>query len=78
VAAERAPAAPRFATDGAGAFLALLVYPFAINYLRGGFPRAWGWVKAKWVNQPYGSGAPASSAKAPAPQANLARRRVQG
>jgi hypothetical protein len=50
-----------FATEGSGAFLALFVYPLVLNFLRGGQGRAWGWVKAKWVNQPYGAAAPAST-----------------
>lgn len=62
--APAASSSPRsFATDGAGAFLALLVYPFVVNYLRGGMPRAVGWIKAKWLNKPYGGAAPASSGK---------------
>lgn len=48
-------------TEGSGAFLALFVYPLVLNFLRGGQARAWGWVKAKWVNQPYGAAAPAST-----------------
>jgi hypothetical protein len=51
-----------FGSEGAGAFLALLVYPLVVNFLIGGRARAFGWVKAKWVNEPYGAAAPASSA----------------
>lgn len=48
-----------FTTEGSGAFLALFIYPLALNFLRGGQAQAWGWVKAKWLNQPYGAAAPA-------------------
>lgn len=48
-------------TEGSGAFLAFFIYPLVLNFLRGGQGRAWGWVKAKWVNEPYGAAAPASA-----------------
>jgi hypothetical protein len=63
--AAAAPPAPPpgrtvdFTTQGSGAFLALFIYPLALNFLRGGQAQAWGWVKAKWINQPYGAAAPA-------------------
>lgn len=41
------------AGDGAGLALALFGYPLAVNLLLGGPARMWGWVRAKWVNQPY-------------------------
>lgn len=43
----------RVTVEGAGAFLALFAYPLAVNLLKGGPPRMWGWVRAKWINQPY-------------------------
>jgi len=36
--------------------LALFLYPLLVNGLQGGPAQAWGWVKAKWINQPYGGG----------------------
>lgn len=51
-----------FGSEGAGAFLALLVYPLVVNFLLGGQARAVGWIKAKWINQPYNTSAPSSSA----------------
>ena len=50
-----------FGAEGSGAFLAFFVYPLVINFLRGGQAQAWGWVKAKWLNEPYGAAAPAST-----------------
>lgn len=65
-APEPAPAAAparsvNFGSEGSGVFLALFIYPIAINFLKGGQAQAWGWVKAKWLNQPYGTAAPAKS-----------------
>lgn len=40
--------------EGAGAFLALIAYPLLVNLLDGGPAQMWGWVKAKFINQPYG------------------------
>lgn len=34
--------------------LAVFAYPLLVNLLNGGPAQMWGWVKAKWVNQPYG------------------------
>ena len=41
------------AVDGAGAFLAVFAYPLFLNLLKGGPAQMWGWVRAKWTNQPY-------------------------
>jgi hypothetical protein len=43
----------RAGQEGAGVLLALFAYPLLANLLRGGPPQMWGWVKAKWVNEPY-------------------------
>lgn len=43
-----------FGVEGAGAFLALFCYPLLANLLSGGPAQMWGWVRAKWTNQPYG------------------------
>lgn len=53
------------AGDGAGLALALFGYPLAVNLLLGGPARMWGWVRAKWVNQPYAEG-PGAGRPAPA------------
>lgn len=59
--APSSASSPRsFGTDGAGAFLALVIYPLIINFLQGGTAQMLGWVKAKWVNEPYAGRAPAS------------------
>jgi hypothetical protein len=66
---QPAAAAPRdfsAGTEGAGALLALFLYPLAVNLLNGGPAQMWGWVKAKWLNQPYGAG-PAGRPPPPAP-----------
>lgn len=60
LAGSSTPAPRSFAHEGAGALLALVVYPLAINFLRGGTAQMWGWVKAKALNQPYAGRAPAS------------------
>lgn len=50
------PAAARsFGVEGAGAFLALFCYPMLVNLLSGGPAQMWGWIRAKWINQPYGA-----------------------
>lgn len=65
------PGAPRRSrlaggtAEGAGAFLALFAYPLLANLLQGGPAQMWGWVRAKWVNQPWGG----PSAPGPAPSA---------
>lgn len=73
--AAEPPAAPartvNFGNEGSGAFLALFIYPLVINFLRGGQAQAWGWVKAKWINQPYGAAAPAKSSSSSAGSSNL-------
>jgi hypothetical protein len=54
----------RAAVEGAGAFLALFAIPLLVNLLEGGPAQMWGWVKAKWLNQPYALGpAPTKSGK---------------
>lgn len=65
------PREPRdYRVEGAGALLALFAYPLAVNLLLGGPAQMWGWVKAKWVNEPYGG--QASGAAGPAPSASSA------
>ncbi len=39
--------------EGAGGLLALFAYPIGLNLIRGGPAQAWGWVRAKWFNEPY-------------------------
>lgn len=39
--------------DGAGFVLGLLLYALALNYLQGGAAQARGWIRAKFLNQPY-------------------------
>lgn len=58
------PAAPRRLTlsstvsgNPSGAFLALFAWPLTFNLLRGGPRQMWGWVAAKFINQPYGQAA---------------------
>lgn len=51
--------------EGAGAFLALLIYPLAVNLLNGGPAQMWGWVRAKWINQPYGAYQATGTTQAP-------------
>lgn len=51
-------------------FLALFAYPLLVNLLTGGPAQMWGWVKAKWLNQPYGgtsNSGPTAAAGSPAP-----------
>ena len=67
-ASQRAPVV-NVSTGGAahqagGAVLALFLWPLILNLVRGGTGQMWGWVKAKFVNEPYSPGgnpAPASS-----------------
>lgn len=63
-ASEPAPA-PRasggMAEQASGALLALFAWPLLLNLVRGGPPQMWGWLKAKFINQPYGSAAPAGT-----------------
>lgn len=49
--------------NGAGALLALFLYPPFLNLLKGGPEQMRGWFAAKWINQPYqpSSGKPGSS-----------------
>jgi len=54
-----------------------VLYPLAINFLQGGPAQMFGWIKAKWVNQPYTRSAPASAAARGAAFA-AARRGQQG
>lgn len=59
------------ATEGAGAFLALVLYPVLVNFLNGGPKQVAGWFKAKWINEPYSGGgkgqAPVATTRAPTP-----------
>lgn len=48
----------RITSEGSGALLALFLYPFAVALIKGGPSMAWGWVKAKFINQPYGAPPP--------------------
>lgn len=41
----------RFSGVGSGMLLGLLVYPVVLAYLRGGTPRAKGWLRAKFLNE---------------------------
>ena len=60
----RGSATNRAAVEGAGAFLALFAIPLLVNLLEGGPAQMWGWVKAKWLNEPYALGpAPSSGGK---------------
>src|SRR5579859_7896487 len=52
--------------QGAGLLVALFAWPLGVNLLRGGPPRMWGWIKAKFINQPYTGVAPAAAAAGPA------------
>lgn len=49
------------ATEGAGIFLALVLYPVLVNFLNGGPKQVAGWIKAKWINVPYQGGAGSKS-----------------
>lgn len=51
-------ARPTAGQNTAGVLLALVVYPILANLLIGGPGRAWGWITAKWINEPYGSTSP--------------------
>jgi hypothetical protein len=57
--------------EGAGAVLALFLYPLLINGLRGGPARARGWLAAKFVNRPYGGGPGAGKGGKPVPRINV-------
>jgi len=48
-----------------GAFLALFAWPLIFNLLRGGPARMAGWIRAKFINQPYGQDAAPGSAAPP-------------
>jgi hypothetical protein len=37
-------------------FLALFLYPVLVNFLTGGHAQVIGWLKAKFINEPYGGG----------------------
>jgi hypothetical protein len=39
--------------QGSGVLAALVIYPLVMNLVKGGPAQMWGWVKAKWLNQPY-------------------------
>ncbi len=39
--------------QGAGLLVAAFVWPLGVNLLKGGPGQMWGWVKAKFINQPY-------------------------
>ncbi len=54
--ARRAFLARTAGQEGAGAVLALFLYPLLINGLRGGPERARGWLAAKFLNRPYAAG----------------------
>lgn len=36
-----------------GFLVAMFIYPLAVNFIKGGPPRMWGWIKAKFINEPY-------------------------
>lgn len=60
----RGSATNRAAVEGAGAFLALFAIPLIVNLIEGGPAQMWGWVKAKWLNEPYALGpAPSKGGK---------------
>jgi hypothetical protein len=44
-----------------GAILALFLYPLGFALVKGGPAEMWGWVKAKFFNEPYNTGGPGSS-----------------
>lgn len=44
------------AADGAGFVLGLLAWALVLSYLRGGTPAVQGWLKAKFINEPYQPG----------------------
>lgn len=39
-----------------GAVLALFLWPMVWNLVQGGPGQMWGWIKAKWINEPYAGG----------------------
>lgn len=56
--------------DGAGALLALFLYPAALHLIKGGPGEMWAWVRAKWANDVTASrdtqsGKPAPTANRP-------------
>lgn len=64
-----------------GALLALFLWPLTFNLVKGGPAQMWGWIKAKFINQPYsasgaapstGAAAPAGGTSSTAPPANPA------
>jgi hypothetical protein len=59
-------------SEGAGAMLAVFLYPLLINLLNGGPPQMWGWVKAKFINEPYGGATPAGGPGTQTAQGHLA------
>jgi hypothetical protein len=55
---------PGLANDGAGFVLGLVLYALVLNYLQGGAGQVRGWMKAKFLNQPWGGAAPAGGGDA--------------
>lgn len=65
------PSRGGMAEQASGALLALIAWPLLLNLVRGGPAQMWGWIKAKWINQPYGNAAPSGGTTTPtvSPQA---------
>lgn len=40
----------------AGGVLAVFLWPMVFNTVKGGPRQLWGWIKAKWINEPYQPG----------------------
>lgn len=61
-----------------GALLVLFLWPLTFNLVKGGPAQMWGWIKAKFINQPYSASGAApstgstSSTPSTAPAANPA------
>lgn len=53
---------PGLVNDTAGFVLGLLLYALTLNYLQGGSAQVRGWLRAKFLNQPYGPSATATLA----------------
>jgi hypothetical protein len=69
------PAATRFTLPGAGdgpaaqaggAVFALFLWPLIFNLVKGGPGQMWGWVKAKFINEPYSASGASTTGGAPA------------
>lgn len=58
------PQAGRVADQASGLVVAMFAYPLVLHLLLGGPGRMWGWVKAKFINQPYTAGTAGPARKA--------------